>query len=275
MYIRKILSWMFVLSVIQIPVVAFGEECQTNADCWQNADCVSGECKCWEGYFFQHKWLWNIGTTTGYWKDSCEPCQIGTFKDEVSNATECTPCYEGAITEEEGATSSYACTCDKGYGEVHGEVPNGWKCVECSPGYYKDEIGHSACSKCPDLPDSDRYVYTHTGETDPNCPYHQLCEKDWQGYNFSTSQCECAKGWGHIEGNNDSCTICGYGYYKDSVGDVSCTKCPDDKTTLKVGATSDAECQSIHAKFNIPGTNNIWRWPYGLTEVQYYNSNVH
>lgn len=49
---------------------------------------------------------------SGWYLDSsglCEKCEIGTYKEDVGNGTECTPCGSDNTTAAEGAVSRNDC----------------------------------------------------------------------------------------------------------------------------------------------------------------------
>uniref|UniRef100_A0A0R3RXY5 EGF-like domain-containing protein n=1 Tax=Elaeophora elaphi TaxID=1147741 RepID=A0A0R3RXY5_9BILA len=77
---------------------------------------------------------------------SCVPCQRGFFKEP--NDVLCRPCDPAFITESVGSTSEKYCilpNCQKGhYLNWHLK-----QCLNCSYGYYQDEIGSNTCKHCP------------------------------------------------------------------------------------------------------------------------------
>ena len=50
---------------------------------------------------------------------------------------------------------------------------------------------------------------------------------------------ECRTGFGDVGG---LCRLCEKGYYKDTVSNTQCTKCPDGKTTSGEGKTKSTDC---------------------------------
>ncbi|VDN08560.1 unnamed protein product [Thelazia callipaeda] len=77
---------------------------------------------------------------------SCVPCPRGFFKE--INDVLCRPCDPAFITESIGSTSEKSCvlpSCEQG----HYLNPYIKQCVNCSYGYYQDEIGANSCKPCP------------------------------------------------------------------------------------------------------------------------------
>jgi len=47
------------------------------------------------------------------------------------------------------------------------------------------------------------------------------------------------------------CLACQLGYYKDTVGDTSCTQCPADSTSRVGASTSLNDCQCLRSIGNV------------------------
>ena len=103
-----------------------------------------GNCSCDSGHAFAGAGL------------PCEPCAAGTFKPAgdaacarcapgayaLGAASACTACPANSTTDGDGAASSAACVCARGY---FGE---GASCALCPPGAFSTALGAAACEDC-------------------------------------------------------------------------------------------------------------------------------
>jgi cysteine-rich repeat protein len=89
---------------------------------------------------------------------------------------------------------------------------DGWTCLECSTGTYKDEAGSVACSTCP--------LNANSSAASTNL-----------------SDCECNPGYTGPTGNGGICNSCAVNMYKEISGSAACLNCPTYSTSP---LTSDA-----------------------------------
>ncbi|VDK87946.1 unnamed protein product [Litomosoides sigmodontis] len=77
---------------------------------------------------------------------SCVPCKRGFFKKP--NDIVCQPCDPAHTTESVGSLTELSCTlplCKQGY-YLNRQL---MQCLNCSNGYYQDEVGGDFCKRCP------------------------------------------------------------------------------------------------------------------------------
>ncbi|KAL3985154.1 GCC2 and GCC3 family protein [Acanthocheilonema viteae] len=143
---------------------------------------------------------------------SCVPCQRGFFKEP--NDVLCRPCDPAYITESVGSTNEMYCklpSCKQGhYLNWHLK-----QCLNCSYGYYQDEVGSNSCKRCPSGTTT-RILGATSIETcvstnqcasgEHNCHWLAACIDLPDKENKPTYSCRCQPGF---VGNGFTCTdIC-------------------------------------------------------------------
>ena len=71
----------------------------------------------------------------------------------------------------------------------------------------------------------------------------------------SASQCAIAAGWSYVVPSDASqgLTPCNRGFYKDLIGNTTCTQCPNaTTTTIMVAATELSDCNACRPGFGVP-----------------------
>lgn len=207
-------------------------------------------------------------------------CTVGTYKPENKNNSWCTPCYEGATTVSTGSISISQCVCNIGHtrsgnacpqcavgkyktiigptsclscpqytSSVAGSYaltqcvcilgytgPDGQACSACDPGTYKDVIGSPACTNCPVNTYSTSTAATSIGTCDD-------CDPNAQSPLGSQANTACQCNMGYSGPNGGTCTACGAGKYKTSVGTASCSNCGVGKYSGASAAVAESTCQ--------------------------------
>ncbi|EDO45805.1 predicted protein, partial [Nematostella vectensis] len=96
-------------------------------------------------------------------------------------------------------------------------------CSICPLGTYQDEMGQTVCKSCP----SGTLTVVSGAINETLC--YDTCE---------------AGEYRHIgEGGAATCLACPIGTYQPQAFSKSCLKCPDGKSTTRVGAMSVNECK--------------------------------
>ena len=106
---------------------------------------------------------------------------------------------------------------------------SGDKCLQCSPGYFSDTEGATACEKCP--------VGSQSRTGSSHC---QPCPK---GTYIDDNQClPCDPGSFSSVPGLTSCDKCPIGFYAESYGSDRCQKCPDGTVTILPGGKDVTDC---------------------------------
>ena len=235
------------------------------------------DCECLEGYYYCAGCQQCKPCHTGFYKESignvaCVSCDAGFSTDlggsNGSEACELCPANSYIHTDVEGnrvctscpanSTSPnaseglLACVCQAGF-----TISNG-NCELCAIGTYKPGTGSDPCTVCPDgyigLVDSwgtEAYnpvdissaclqcaanYYTFNLSLCANCPLYSTSPA---GSN-DIADCECWQGF-TLE-NENTCSPCAPGTYKNTTGSAACTLCPVNTYQPKMNATSGADC---------------------------------
>ncbi|EKX31555.1 hypothetical protein GUITHDRAFT_149224 [Guillardia theta CCMP2712] len=142
-------------------------------------------------------------------ESGCEPCPIGTYKDNSLNQP-CFTCPRNSSTVAVGSEFITACQCVGGYvGE------RGGPCVPCNSSSYK--ITYLTCQPCG------------TGQYSPPA-------------SDSIESCVCGEGFYPVQ---EGCAPCNPGAFKNWVGDDACEICPENTTTLNYGSVSSESCTCV------------------------------
>ncbi|XP_025115185.1 proprotein convertase subtilisin/kexin type 5-like [Pomacea canaliculata] len=175
------------------------------------------------------------GTRINYAKRVCEDCPLGTYQDEPYQTT-CKNCSAGMSTRNNGTRLASDCEtfCQNGFEK--NSVTD--MCDECQRGFYKNNNNYvfMDCTLCPT-----EYVTLNNGSS-------QL------------SDCivrNCTPGQ-YIAMGGINCNLCDYGLYQPYWWQSQCLKCPQDRTTQRLGAISLSECilSCPPGKENKPGAYN-------------------
>ncbi|OEH75897.1 cysteine repeat modular [Cyclospora cayetanensis] len=220
-----------------------------------------------------------------YFNDSsnnCEPCPLGTFRDEETELQTCQEHKANSTTLQTGSTNLSQCACVEGY-----EIGQLGYCQPCPAGTYKAITADAKCTgRCPQHMYSDKTgadsleslrcqcepgfylaesgcqsceVGTYcAGNMSPpvQCPEYQTTAS---AASSSPSNCVCTVGYYR---SGERCVPCNILTYKPTIGDDACMQCPqpavsvaqDQKIlsssspdtsmfSIKKGATQQSECE--------------------------------
>ncbi|KAK3591334.1 hypothetical protein CHS0354_028441 [Potamilus streckersoni] len=213
---------------------------------------------------------------SGYYKvgvNSCEPCPIGTYKDNaIDRFGTCQQCPSQTTTSGTGTTSLAFCTvylCPAGTFWSFTQL----SCQVCPIGTYQPSSGTTSCINCAS-PKTTRttgstaasqcllicqrgYFYNNTADRCDPCSvgFYQditdqtFCKACSFGYTTSTlasisiNDCIeiCRSGLQYT--SNGQCDACPRGTYRTSgVGVITCQNCPNGFITLGTSASFISEC---------------------------------
>ena len=131
--------------------------------------------------------------------------QVGMF--DVAGCSSC-PANSQSL---EGSNAITKCRCNAGY-----SGPDGQACTACEEAKYKDSVGGTPCISCP--------ASSNTLQT------------------ASSARVDCLCNNGYTGPNGGSCTACGMGKYKASVGPSACTNCPSHTWTEQNAKDELTDC---------------------------------
>ncbi|CDI87078.1 cysteine repeat modular protein, putative [Eimeria praecox] len=199
--------------------------------------------------------------------NKCEPCPLGTFRDEETELQRCQDHKAYSTTLQTGSTNLSQCTCIEGY-----EIGLLGYCQPCPAGTYKAIAADAKCTgRCPqhmysgktgaasleDLNCQCEPGFYLTENGCESCQVGTYCEGDLsppvQCPAFQTtpssasskfSDCVCIAGYYR---DGDECVPCDVLTYKPLIGDQGCTQCP--QPALSVVASSELLATSA------PGTS--------------------
>ncbi|XP_029656391.2 uncharacterized protein LOC115230328, partial [Octopus sinensis] len=155
---------------------------------------------------------------------TCTKCKAGTYQDRT-NQMSCVPCPGGTWTKENGATSETDCKlyCKPGF-----YMSSDSKCLPCPRGFFKEQSGNTACTKCPQ---EDRTT-----------------AREGTVYSTDCSIVLCKPGH-YLNTNEQKCYPCPVGSYKTTTNrDITCERCPKDRSTENTGSQSVADCSVVMCK---------------------------
>ena len=169
----------------------------------------------------------------------CVLCGTATYSvtPGATQASTCKGCPENSNSPL-GSSVATACTCNAGF-----SGPNGFACIQCVAGKYKNATGDAACIHCL----AGQYSTT-CGATSNMC---QGCPTNSNAPEASDEQtdCVCKAGSTGLDGN--PCTECVAGKYKIALGDAACSNCLVGKYSTAVGAKSNV-CQGCPPNSDAP-----------------------
>jgi hypothetical protein len=165
----------------------------------------------------------------------CTACVAGKYKSS-SGSSACSSCSSGKYNPAPGGTSSAACTlcpvystsvsasiacnCNRGYTGPGVYIA----CVACAAGKYKDTSGSANCTDCA-AGKVNREVAVITSDFCYDCDINSLGQSP--AGSGTAEGCICKAGAYYIADWGGYCQGCLAGYYKDTIGNQVCTKCPN------------------------------------------------
>jgi hypothetical protein len=187
-------------------------------------------------------------------REECMACSAGMFSASAG-ASVCSSCSAGKTS----ALGSSTCqNCAVGSFSVSGGL-----CGSCQVGFYQPAAGASVC-----IPASVGFHVDNTGATAQKaCPIGTTTSV------VASESCQpCDKGSAaskilDINGNAtdvNTCSLCENGYYSDSSGVASCTKCPPLTTTVSWASTSISDCVCTDGTFRT-ASGNCETCPEGMS----------
>ncbi|KAL8271945.1 hypothetical protein Esti_004069 [Eimeria stiedai] len=212
----------------------------------------------------------------------CEPCPLGTFRDEETELQKCWDYKAFSTTLQTGSTNLSQCACVEGY-----EIGHLGTCQPCPAGTYKAIVADANCTgRCPQHMSSEKTGADSLEALNCQCdPGFYLADDDCQSCQVgsycagnlsppvqcpafqttsgpassSSKDCVCAAGYYR---RGEECVPCGLLTYKPLIGDQACTACPQPAASAassqlilassspdsamfssKKGATQQSECE--------------------------------
>ena len=168
---------------------------------------------------------------------SCELCQANTYSNST---TTCAPCPPNSESNE-GSSAKTDCTCKDGFPGPSGgpcvgcslgqfAPPGSQTCGPCDAGTYRNDASWATCEPC----EAGTYA-TGGASTCLSCPDHATSAEQ----STSEEACECNAGY-FLQ--NDACTQCLRGTFKDVTGNEACTSCPAGFAAKDLGMTACTDC---------------------------------
>ena len=146
-------------------------------------------------------------------------CELGSYQDELGQVA-CKQCPEKAgrqgVTKTPGSKKIESCQERCAAGKYFNEDLQ--SCQSCGYGYYQPEEGKFSCKQC------ERGLTTKNKEAVSSSECKEECESGLQ------------------LGPTGICEPCPRGMYRTRGIHAACIKCPNDRTTLRVGASTKEEC---------------------------------
>ncbi|KAL8431142.1 hypothetical protein ACSSS7_005460 [Eimeria intestinalis] len=187
--------------------------------------------------------------------NKCEPCPLGTFRDEEAELQKCWDYKAYSTTLQTGSTNLSQCACVEGY-----EIGHLGTCQPCPAGTYKAIVADAICTgRCPQHMSSEKMGADSLEALNCQCdPGFYLADNDCQSCQVGTycsgnlsppvqcpafqttsgparsspKDCVCVAGYYR---RGEECVPCGLLTYKPLIGDQACTACPQPA----VNATSN------------------------------------
>ncbi|EKX74219.1 conserved hypothetical protein [Theileria equi strain WA] len=157
----------------------------------------------------------------------CIPCGNRRYKDKIGNE-DCIECPKNTFSESISATSISQCNlCDQGYFETEDvQLP----CKKCTEDHF-----------CVGSDPVDSEMKKYSGKR-IKCPEHA---KTIEPYEKNSNITNCLCDVGYVSGSNsvlNKCVQVPKNYYKDKVGNIPASACPNGSLTLAPGAVSKNAC---------------------------------
>ena len=186
------------------------QQCPANALTTNKNSASRSSCFCVEGY--------SGDARTG----ECTICPKGTYKS--SGNSECVACPLLSTTSVYASVFIQQCLCIPGFSFNQTTQGTNSQCAPCGVGLFKDSTNNTSCDVCP-----------FPGEL-----------STLSSSAISADECLCIPGFG-LEGSR--CQKCKPAYYKDTLKNERCTRCPEDlfplykeQLSTSVGSTSFYDC---------------------------------
>jgi hypothetical protein len=164
-----------------------------------------------------------------------------------------TACTGNTATLQDGASSSAACQCTRGY------YRNSGACSSCPAGQYKDYVGNNAsCIRCPTGFYSAATTATSNATCKPCAPGSSSaagsssCTACWPGTAPAPggASCVACRPGFYSDGGQSSCLPCAAGKFDSNPGtgvSSDCQDCPDGTSSSALNASSESVCRSCAA----------------------------
>jgi hypothetical protein len=167
----------------------------------------------------------------------CQSADIEPFTTtcpagQYSSGSNCAPCPAGSISNM-GSTSINDCVCTDPILLMDGKKQ---ECVPCPAGKYINDSGDT-CLKCP------MGMSSNEGSQ-------------------SVQDCICPAG---SESINGICHQCKKGYYKPTLGNSACIKCPYNSYVDYEGAVESTECKCLARSYYNMNTKSCLPCPRGTS----------
>lgn len=208
----------------------------------------SGRCACNAGFFLVDAQC--VTCTAGSYCPGAHP--DATVRRRVLSETN----YSGGDIEPcppnsqsiAGADAGGMCLCNSGYTALAcAEPPCDPVCTACAPGTYKAAASNVAdCEPCPEN------TYSASPQECSACPDSTLSPPG----SAEVTSCipPCDAGYTGPAGN---CTACEAGAYKETVGSMPCTRCPEGHVS-GIGAANCTAC--VPGKYAPPNSHSPCIW---------------
>lgn len=148
--------------------------------------------------------------------NTCVDCPVGEYQ-ELEGEMVCLSCPLGSSTEDMRCRNETDCKrfCKPGtYSDSGLET-----CISCPVGMYQNQEGQTSCEPCPNG------TTTSTEGAD----------------NYKDCQEKCGPGT-YSHNSLHPCKPCPIGFYQSSIGEIECSECPENLTTITTRATSENDC---------------------------------
>lgn len=157
-------------------------------------------------------------------EDNCARCTDNTYVHALPNlSSTCMPCPPNSITTSNINLSS--CECNAGY------YADGFACIACSAGKYKQHIANTHCLSCTDTQFSVNGLYCL------DCMAHSHTSMP----SFSNSTCICDAGY---EFQQNACVLCKVGTFRTynsltEIQNSGCVACPPNTYYKAISAVNE------------------------------------
>ena len=156
-------------------------------------------------------------------ENACLACAAGSFTNDMTAATECTPCQAGKSSTNaagENAGAGGCVVCPAGTSSSYGQ----FECTACSPGRYAPSNQSSSCTDC------------EAGK--------------FQALLNATSCAPCAPGYLQVAAGQAACSMCPANEFSDKPGAYFCNNC--EVRSLLPSETCSNRTRTITASLPCP-----------------------